>query len=265
MIADAEILADVDRHILLTEPLLGAPLAAHLRKYAVFDRVGIEEASAPRLRLHLAGPGAGALLESLGVSSLPGTALSFTDADVEGASLRILRIDRLGLPGFDLAPASGAGDALLDILLGAGARPAGGEAFRMLRVEAGIPRFGEDMDVETLPDEANLAARAISYTKGCYTGQETVARIKTYGHVNRRLVGLRSDADLPAGTPLLRAAGDEKPAGRVTSSARSPRFDGTIALGIVARDLAEGPGRLVTADGAAVVVTPIPFVEGALS
>ncbi len=106
-----------------------------------------------------------------------------------------------------------------------------------LRIEAGIPAWGVDMDEETIPVEAGLGARAISYDKGCYIGQETIARIKTYGHVNRHLVQLSVNSEkLPVrGEQVM--SGD-KPVGHVTSAAYSNRLGKTLALGYVRREFA---------------------------
>ena len=104
-----------------------------------------------------------------------------------------------------------------------------------LRIEAGIPAWGVDMDENTIPVEAGLASRAISYDKGCYIGQETIARIKTYGHVNRQLVQFSVSRSVARGDRLL--AGD-KEVGQITSAAFSNRLGKTLALGYVRREFA---------------------------
>jgi folate-binding protein YgfZ len=112
-----------------------------------------------------------------------------------------------------------------------------------LRIEAGIPKWGVDMDENTIPNEAGLEKRAISYDKGCYIGQETIARIKTYGHVNRQLVQLSVDGDQLAvrGEKIL--AG-EREVGHVTSAAFSTRLGKPVALGYVRREFAETGTKL---------------------
>ncbi len=127
--------------------------------------------------------------------------------------------------------------ALRDRLLAEGAEPGGPEAWTTLRVEAGRPEFGPDMDADTMPPEAGIESRAIDHTKGCYTGQEVIVRIRDRGHVNRslRLLDL-GDAPVPsAGTELLADDGSGKVVGRVTSAVRSPRSGGTLALAYVGR------------------------------
>lgn len=149
-----------------------------------------------------------------------------------------------------LGPAAAVG-ALRDALADAGARPAGGPVWTTLRVEAGRPAFGTDMDTDTLPPEAGIEDRAIDHRKGCYTGQEVIVRIRDRGHVNRKLRLLTlGDAAVPAaGTELLAADGSGKTVGRVTSAVDSPRQGGVLALAYVAR----GHERVLL-DGREVVV-----------
>jgi aminomethyltransferase len=111
------------------------------------------------------------------------------------------------------------------------------ETLEVLRIEAAMPQWGADMDENTIPNEAGLEARAISYDKGCYIGQETIARIKTYGHVNRQLVqmGLTGERVPSRGDKIL---ADEREVGQVTSAARSTRLGKPLALGYVRREFA---------------------------
>ena len=150
--------------------------------------------------------------------------------------------------------------ALLERGKSLGVAMAGTRALEVLRVEAGIPRWGAEMDEETIPLEANLGERAISLTKGCYVGQEVIARASYRGGVRRKLVGLHLDSgSMPArGTSLLHAAGETKPAGEVATAVSSPRF-GAIALGYARREF-QAPGTsLVCADGARFTVRALPF------
>jgi aminomethyltransferase len=111
------------------------------------------------------------------------------------------------------------------------------EALEALRIEAGVPRWGVDMDENTIPNEAGLENRAINHGKGCYIGQETIARIKTYGHVNRRLVQLAlTGQDVPARGDKIVADGRE--VGQVTSAVFSSRLGKPLALGYVRREWA---------------------------
>ncbi len=131
----------------------------------------------------------------------------------------------------------------------------------LLRVEEGVPLFGIDMNQETIPLEAGIESRAISFTKGCYVGQEVIIRVLHRGHgrVARKLVGLVFDGGraVAAGTPLR---ADGKDAGSVTSSALSPALHRPIALAYLKRDVAAPGSRVVTADGVSGEVVALPFV-----
>lgn len=122
-----------------------------------------------------------------------------------------------------------------------------------LRIEAATPRWGADMDESTIPNEAGLERRVISYDKGCYVGQETIARIKTYGHVNRRLVQLAcvEDSALARGDKIL---ADGREVGQVTSTAFSPRLGKPLALGYVRREFAMAGVKLRLNDHTAEVL-----------
>lgn len=143
------------------------------------------------------------------------------------------------------------GDALRDYrgrLEEAGAVPVGPEVWEALRVEAGFPRYGADMDETTIPIEAGLEDRAFDHDKGCYTGQEVIVRILHRGHVNWHLRALRfGDAGAGPGDKLFEPGGT-KVRGRVTSATESPRFGQRIGLGYVRREV-EPPATLRLGDG----------------
>jgi tRNA-modifying protein YgfZ len=126
-------------------------------------------------------------------------------------------------------------------------------AAEVVRVEAGRPRYGIDLDDATIPEEAGLNARAVSFTKGCYVGQETVARLHYRGKPNRHLRGLRLSAPVASGTPLVLG---EREVGRLASSVVSPRH-GPIGLALVRREAA--PGDQVVAGDATATVVELPF------
>ena len=161
---------------------------------------------------------------------------------VEGAPTLVVRSPDLGpgLEGYDLFVAADRFPPMWDAAVAARATPAGLSAWEVARVEAGRPEWGIDMDENTIAQEANLdELAAISYTKGCYTGQEVVARVHFRGHVNRTLRGLRASGTTPPpkGASLFDAAG--KAVGEVRSTVSSPRLGG-IALGMVRREIESG-------------------------
>ncbi|HEU5208406.1 MAG TPA: glycine cleavage T C-terminal barrel domain-containing protein [Longimicrobiales bacterium] len=167
-----------------------------------------------------------------------------------------------GGAGADVFVSAAHADALRDALMAAGARACGHAALDVLRIEAGVPRWGAELDETTIPLEADLGKRAISTTKGCYTGQEVIIRILHRGHVNWHLRGLLlGDAPVPARGTTLARPGEDRAVARITSACVSPRFDQTIALGYVRREI-EPPAELVLADtNAQAQVVLLPFTE----
>jgi folate-binding protein YgfZ len=130
------------------------------------------------------------------------------------------------------------------------------EAAEILRIEAGVPRFGAEMDSGTMPAEAGIVEAAVSFSKGCYIGQETVARLHYRGKPNRHLRGLRLSAPVSPGTPLTLG---EKEVGRVGSSCVSP-VHGPIGLAILRREAAPGEELGAGEDGVTARVADLPFV-----
>lgn len=160
--------------------------------------------------------------------------------EVRGAPVLVARVPDLGVEGYELFVGTEGMEALWQDLVARGAIPGTSEALDIARIEAGRPEWGIDMDDSTLAQEANLdELRAISYTKGCYTGQETVARVHFRGHVNRYLRGLRYEAPplVPRGATLHDASG--RGVGDVRSTALSPRLGG-VALAMIRREVEPG-------------------------
>jgi tRNA-modifying protein YgfZ len=182
--------------------------------------------------------------------------------EFNGAPAVIARVDQLGVPGFCIYVAPAHEAALLNRLHEAGAVEADAAALEACRIEAGYPLFGIDMTEDTIPLEAGIEQRAISFTKGCYVGQEVIIRVLHRGHgrIAKKLMGLRVDGAVPPRGAKLFGGGRE--VGAVTSAAASPRY-GAIALGYLHRDfVAPGTSVEVEAVGArsAATVTerPIP-------
>jgi tRNA-modifying protein YgfZ len=165
--------------------------------------------------------------------------------DFDGVPLLVARSPDLGVEGFEIFAPAEALDSLWQRATRAGAVPCGLSAWEIARVEAGRPEWGLDMDDTTIPQEANLdEMQAISYTKGCYVGQEIVARVHFKGHVNRHLRGLRAPDSVPPATGAKLWTSDGKEVGDVRSAVSSPRLGG-IALGMVRRECE--PGAKLTA------------------
>jgi folate-binding protein YgfZ len=178
------------------------------------------------------------------------------------ASAIVTRVTDAGEPGFDVYVERAEAPAFMAAVTAAGVVRLDDETAETIRIEAGVPQFGRDMDEDTIPLEAGIEGRAISFTKGCYVGQEIIIRVMHRGHgrVARRLVGLVLSGDQSPASGARIRAGDRE-IGAVTSGAWSPAFGRPIALGYVHRDFAE-PGTPVSVDGAAADVVELPFTRG---
>jgi folate-binding protein YgfZ len=264
ILADLGVLAHGDRLWLELPPGTGGEVAKHLRKYILADRVEIRPLD-DMLPVRLIGPRAAAVLAAAG-AGLPEGEWSHLRTKVHGTEVTLQRSGRLGEEAFTLwVSASIAGPVVEDLLAGPEVTPAGAEALEVLRTEAGIPRFGRDFGPENFPQETGAEAAAVSYTKGCYLGQEVVARIHYRGAVQKTLCGLVFDVSegdpAPApGTPLLH---DGREAGKATTVVSSPALGRTIGLAILHRRAAEPGTRLETADaegGGGAEVRALPMV-----
>ncbi len=262
LVADMRILRRSDDLLLDLEP--GSAQAVHqfLHKYLVSEEVEIFDASSELALLRILGPEVHRIAAAAfgHETPLPGhdrfvrIDLNSGPAWLIGVELGSIRGVDLLVPRDDLARAFEgtihAGETLA-------LRLGGFDAFEVLRVEAGIPRFPQDMDEQTLPLEVNLE-RAISYEKGCYVGQEVIARATFRGHVNRKLTGLVLGPTEPPARAELRREG--KRVGFITSAVRSPARVAAIGLGFVHRDSLEPGTALEVANyppGA--VVHALPF------
>lgn len=252
--------------LLLDLPAAALPgLLAHLRQYLPprFARA-VDETDAAGT-LSVIGPGAATLLtrEALGLRVDEGDLTALAEDEwiaVESGGIVVVRSGEFAAPAYDVLTDRATADALRARLLAAGAAPLDDAERETLRVEAGRAAWGAELGEETIPPEAGIDARAIDHTKGCYTGQEVIVRIRDRGHVNRHLRGLRlQTSELPEpGTELWAANQDPtKPraVGVITSAAHSPRAATAIALAYVRREV-EVPGqvRLGGPDGAVIAV-----------
>jgi folate-binding protein YgfZ len=185
--------------------------------------------------------------------------------DFQGAPATVLRSDDIGVDGFDIVVAGERGGSLVELLASSGGVAISSEAAEICRVEAGRPRFGVDMDEETIPLEAGIEDRAISLTKGCYVGQEIIIRVLHRGHgrVARKLVGVVLDADAEVPGRGEKVFAGDREVGFLTSAVDSPAVGRPIALGYVHRDFVQ-PGTPVVVQGASATVVALPFVSGGL-
>lgn len=218
--------------LILTEPEGAEAARLILGRYAPFSRAKLEDLPGWSA-LGLYGPGATELLgRELAEHEL-------AETPIGGASVMAVGV-ALPVRGFDLVGPAEALDAARERLVGRGAVPVGAEAYETVRISRGVPRFGADVTSENFPGEAGLLGRAVSLKKGCYPGQETVARMHYRGSPNKRLHRLKAEGPTPeAGTGILQG---EKTVGRVTSIAALPVGGDTLALGYLSRSSdPEGP------------------------
>ena len=298
MQSDVNIHALSDELLLDFEPGLGAGVAERLEKFIVSADVQIVDAAPHYGLLSVQGPRSAEVIAALelfggvpavrpphpsplplgggeggqrpgeGLPSIPEQPFTFTSVtDATLGQLYLMNQPRTGSRGFDLFVPTPALGAVADKLIAAarqlGGRACGWDALEFARIEAGIPRFGVDMDENTLPPEAGLDTRAVSYTKGCYIGQEVLARIRTYGQVAKALRGLRLRDDLP----VLPVKGDKvfkdgKEVGSITSAIASPTFKANLALAYVRREANAHGTELTlrtTAGESAARIVELPF------
>ncbi len=176
----------------------------------------------------------------------------------------VIRASHTGEDGLDLFMDTAQVAQLRAALLNAGAKAVDHEAAETLRIEAGIPRYDIDMNEATVISETNLED-AISFSKGCYVGQEIVVRIKHRGHVARKLTGLTLDGDIELAKDSKVLSGDDKEIGRITSSAFSPRLGRSVALAYLKYDylIPDTPVKVVAAEREfAAKVVELPLVRG---
>ncbi|MCY1033533.1 aminomethyl transferase family protein [Corallococcus sp. BB11-1] len=266
MVGDARILKREGDLLLDMEPGLGAKVREFLDKYLISEDAELHDGTSESGWLRLLGPRTAQVLaavlgrpfEGLAAQASQPAVLAGQDVWLLGTALPG------GVSGVDvLVPRAGL-EAVWTALAQAGAahglKPLGFDALELLRVEAGVPRYGQDMVDTTIPLEANLT-HAISYNKGCYIGQEVIARATFRGRMNRQLAGLLlGETDVAPGTELRRG---EKKVGWVTSVVRSPVKGQRVALGYVHRESLEPGTELTLADGAGTVtVAALPFTAG---
>jgi folate-binding protein YgfZ len=248
MLGDVRILA-VDGELLLdTERTALQALFDMIRRFKIGYDVELHKRTLERGLLSLIGPESARIA---GAEQLAQIEHSNAPTSIEGIAALAERTDL----GIDLLCEAADTERLTAALLARGAAPVSGAAAECARVEAGRPRFGIDIDETTIPQEAGLNERAVSFTKGCYVGQETVARLHWKGKPNRHLRGLRLSSEAASGDELKLG---ERSVGRLGSVAHSPEH-GPIALALVRREAEPGASVSVGEDGASAVVVELPF------
>ena len=252
-----------DRILLVVPPGMARKVAEALDHYLFSEKVLLRDASEETALLLLAGPEAHAIVERI-AGTRPGAApWSHVAATIDGTPVRLVSGGgETGEPEVWVVAAAGEAGRMWDRLVAAGAQPVGLTALESLRIEAGTPLFGHDVDETVLLPEIP-SANLLSYTKGCYPGQEVVVRIRDRGHVNRLLAGLVLEGDAVPERGAAVLAGEAE-IGRVTSATRSFGLGRPIALAFVRRQHAEAGSRVEVRVGEATVparVAALPFTR----
>ena len=244
------VLAGAESHWIDTVPGAAPTLLAHLTRYLITEQVELLDRTSDFAELLVVGPQAPSIVAAVIGSGAPELRdLGHVNTVIAGTSCQLIRNDSLSLAGYEFRVSVGQAAAVWQAIWQAGQplglRAMGDEAFEILRVEAGVPVYGADIDESNFPQEVRRDERTISYTKGCYLGQETVHRIWAMGHVNRYLVGLAvpGSSTPPTSGSVISAA--DKQIGKITSSVYSPSLNCPVALGYVRRGF-EKPGGGVT-------------------
>jgi folate-binding protein YgfZ len=235
VIADVRVLCAMNSLYLDFWEPLKEKIVAHLNRYLVADEVEIHDPNDQWKMLSLQGPRVRNMLsEVFANTELPAQPNQHAMVQFDGAPICLVRADHSGADSFDLIVQNEQLPAVAQRLTHLGASWVGARAQNILRIEAGIPRYGIDFNEDTLLLEVGLE-NYYSYTKGCYLGQEVVERIRSRGHVNRKLCGLLLDGNTPAnaGDTIIAAGND---VGKITSSVVSFALNRPVALGYIHKD-----------------------------
>lgn len=266
MIADLYVYELGDVMLLTLDGGVKDAVLAKLDQFIFSEDVQLGDVTATFAQIGVIGPDAATIVSRL----LTGAPVDALSALVEHGNLRaewngepaiVTRVTDTGEPGFDVFVAAPARGAFETALASAGVAVLDQQTADAIRLEAGVPVFRRDMDEDTIPLEAGIETRAISFSKGCYVGQEVIIRVLHRGHgrVARRLVGVVFDGEQAlAGDSVVRVG--DREVGRVTSSAMSPALNRPIALAYLHRDFVT-PGVAVSVDGVNGVVAEVPFVS----
>jgi folate-binding protein YgfZ len=266
MIADLHVYELGDVMLLMMIGGVKDSVMAKLDQFIFSEDVQLGDVSDTFAQLAIVGPDAATTVASL-VGGVSGDALremaehGNARGEWAGGAAIVTRVTDTGEPGFDLYVERARAGALKTALLAAGVIELDEPTAEALRIESGMPLFGRDMDEETIPLEAGIESRAISFSKGCYVGQEIIIRVLHRGHgrVARKLAGLTLDGDQVPDAGTVIRSGDRE-IGHVTSRTASPALKRPIVLAYVHRDFLE-PGTRVTVGDQSAAVTALPFVS----
>jgi len=245
LLAAVRVIRRANDFLLDTEAVTREKVLKIIERFTLAGDFKVADVTEATRQISLQGRGAGELVEKMfGVRDLP------RDGVWQNENVTIIRATHTGEDGFDV----------IGVLDAVGAIPVSERVEEILRIEAGIARYGRDMDESNVVTETNLDD-AVSYTKGCYLGQEIIVRIKHRGHVAKKLTGLRfeTDGEIEPGAAIKST--DDKEIGRVTSAVFSPKLQTTIGLGYVRYEYLP-PGTPLVVNGISATTHELPFIRG---
>jgi aminomethyltransferase len=236
-----------------------AKLLATFDHYIIMDDVEVEDMSDKLTALGVSGPKSQTVLQTAGFALPAAEGLQSFDIQWQGLSVTVVRGDNPAVESWELWLDPAQAELVRQAILAAGAKPVGSEALDLLRIAAGIPRYGQDIRERDLPQETGQQ-RALHFSKGCYIGQEIVERIRSRGAVHRTFTGFRVREGLPTPGATIQCEGKE--VGEITSSASLPGSAGEmlVALGYLRREAAL-PGKKLSAGGSQLAIAVLPFAE----
>jgi len=250
-----------DDFVIVVEAAQADKLYAHLKRFIIMDKVEFKPAE-EWAAIGIQGPKVEATLRAAGIE-IPGLEqLQLADVKCGAAQATLVRGDHPLAPNYELWSTAGQVPALWDALVKAGATPVGAEALELARIAGGVPRYGQDIRERDLPQETGQM-RAISFTKGCYIGQEILERIRARGSLHRGFTGFRI-VEGPLPTPGSKVQASGKEVGEVTSAAMLPANDGEVpvALGYLRKE-AGAAGAVVEIGASRAQVEAMPFTLSA--
>ena len=253
--------APVPAFLLETEAATHERVLKTIEKFTLAGDFHVTDQTATTAMISLQGKAAPEMIETVlveAVAAMKGGSVLQTNWNDEAVT--VVRAAPTGEDGFALIVGAAQAGSLWSSLVAAGARPVGYDALEILRIEAGVPRYGKDMDDTTVVTETNLDD-AVSYTKGCYIGQEIIARIKYRGHVAKKLRGMVFDQFSKIEAPSPIRSVDDKEIGQITSTVYSPHVGQRLALGYAKYDYIASGTVVKGSDGSMGHVVELPFVH----
>lgn len=248
---DMKVYAFPDHLLLVLQHYLVEKLMQGLDRYIMSEDVKMQDASSEFAMIQILGPGSGSFLTTKGLENLPESSYNHRTIDIVGTSANLIRLPS----GYALLAPVSAGVEILSFLEGP---LIGGKGFEVLRIESGLPLMQRDMDESNFPQECGLNG-ALDFQKGCYLGQETMARIDAQGHVNRHLMGFTLSSPVNAGEKVFR---DSKEVGRITSATHSLLLGEPFGIGYIRREFAkEGEKVEVGTHNTTAVVRQLPLKD----